>query len=195
MRDLQRVGHVDHRASQTYQGPVAGSGAWIQHAAGSGLLCWHTTATIASAVSAFGSPLHPFPPPLLHSFPAILKWCGACRMPSACLRPCAANQQRHQNLRLRVTEHSVMVVAQYYTRISIKRLAELLDLPPAEVHSCGGGDLRGGKCAAAVGLVSPAEHVVVAKQTGLSKQPSVVSPPPPPLPVLGRLTAVAACMS
>lgn len=37
-----------------------------------------------------------------------------------------------------------MVVAQYYTRISIKRLAELLDLPPAEVQLCGRGDLRGG---------------------------------------------------
>ena len=33
-----------------------------------------------------------------------------------------------------MTEHSVLVVAKYYTRISIKRLAELLDLPAAEAE-------------------------------------------------------------
>lgn len=45
-----------------------------------------------------------------------------------------ADPERQKTLRLRVTEHSVMVVAKYYTRISIKRLAELTDLPETEAE-------------------------------------------------------------
>ena len=44
------------------------------------------------------------------------------------------NEQRANDLRLRVTEHNVMVVAKYYTKVSIKRLSELLDLPPSEAE-------------------------------------------------------------
>ena len=48
--------------------------------------------------------------------------------------PSIADEQRHKDLRLRVTEHSVMVVAKYYTRVTIKRLSELLDLPAADAE-------------------------------------------------------------
>ena len=46
----------------------------------------------------------------------------------------AANEQRSKDLRLRVIEHNVMVVAKYYTRVGIKRLSQMLDLPPAEAE-------------------------------------------------------------
>ena len=36
--------------------------------------------------------------------------------------------------RLRVTEHNLLVVSKYYARIRLGRLAELLDLPPAEAE-------------------------------------------------------------
>uniref|UniRef100_A0A7R9YZL2 PCI domain-containing protein n=1 Tax=Chlamydomonas euryale TaxID=1486919 RepID=A0A7R9YZL2_9CHLO len=44
------------------------------------------------------------------------------------------NEQRAKDLRLRVTEHNVMVVAKYYTRVTVPRLSELLDLPAAEAE-------------------------------------------------------------
>ena len=42
--------------------------------------------------------------------------------------------QRGEDLKLRVIEHNILVVAKYYTRISTARLAELLDLSPTEVR-------------------------------------------------------------
>lgn len=44
------------------------------------------------------------------------------------------DEQRTKDLRLRVTEHNVMVVAKYYTRITVPRLGELLDLPMPEAE-------------------------------------------------------------
>ena len=41
---------------------------------------------------------------------------------------------RLKALRLRVTEHNVLVVAKYYSRITLARLAELLDLPVEEAR-------------------------------------------------------------
>lgn len=41
--------------------------------------------------------------------------------------------KRREDLRLRVIEHNIMVVSKYYTRITITRLAELLNLPKDEV--------------------------------------------------------------
>jgi len=35
---------------------------------------------------------------------------------------------------LRVTEHNILVVCKYYSRIRLARLAQLLDLPPAETE-------------------------------------------------------------
>eukprot|EP00877_Chromochloris_zofingiensis_P012276 jgi/Chrzof1/7301/Cz02g18120.t1 len=40
--------------------------------------------------------------------------------------------KRREDLRLRVIEHNIMVVSKYYTRITITRLAELLNLPKDE---------------------------------------------------------------
>lgn len=42
--------------------------------------------------------------------------------------------QRLEDLRQRVTEHNIRVVAKFYTRISISGLADLLDLKPAETE-------------------------------------------------------------
>ena len=42
--------------------------------------------------------------------------------------------QRWQDLRKRVIEHNVRVVAKYYTRIQFARLTTLLDLPAAETE-------------------------------------------------------------
>lgn len=39
-----------------------------------------------------------------------------------------------EDLKLRVIEHNVLVVAKYYTRITTARLAELLDLTPDQVR-------------------------------------------------------------
>ena len=46
-----------------------------------------------------------------------------------------AGEKRRADLRLRVIEHNILVIATYYSRISIARLAELLDLPVAEVST------------------------------------------------------------
>ena len=43
--------------------------------------------------------------------------------------------KRQEDLRLRVIEHNILVIAKYYSRISVARLAQLLDLPAAEVHT------------------------------------------------------------
>ena len=45
----------------------------------------------------------------------------------------AGGEARLKALRLRVTEHNVLVVAKYYSRLTLARLAELLDLPAEEV--------------------------------------------------------------
>jgi hypothetical protein len=44
-----------------------------------------------------------------------------------------AGGARRADLRLRVTEHNILVIAKYYARIELPRLAELLGLTPAEV--------------------------------------------------------------
>lgn len=39
------------------------------------------------------------------------------------------------DLRARVTEHNILVIAKYYSRLQLSRLAQLLDLPPEETES------------------------------------------------------------
>jgi hypothetical protein len=57
--------------------------------------------------------------------------------------------KRAEALQLRVVEHNILVAAQYYSRLRLGRLAELLDLPAAEArcrcHCSSGAALR---CAA-----------------------------------------------
>lgn len=43
-------------------------------------------------------------------------------------------EKRRADLRLRVIEHNVLVIAKYYSRITLARLAQLLDLSPADVR-------------------------------------------------------------
>lgn len=43
-------------------------------------------------------------------------------------------EKRQADLKLRVTEHNLLTVAKYYTRITTARLAELLDLTPDQVR-------------------------------------------------------------
>ncbi|CAL5228222.1 g11312 [Coccomyxa viridis] len=43
-------------------------------------------------------------------------------------------QKRQEDLRLRVIEHNILVIAKYYSRITVARLAQLLDLPAAEAE-------------------------------------------------------------
>jgi 26S proteasome regulatory subunit N5 len=43
-------------------------------------------------------------------------------------------EKRQADLKLRVTEHNLLTVARYYTRITTARLAELLDLTPDQVR-------------------------------------------------------------
>lgn len=47
-----------------------------------------------------------------------------------------AGAKRRADLRLRVIEHNVLVIAKYYSRITLARLAQLLDLSPADVRRC-----------------------------------------------------------
>lgn len=42
---------------------------------------------------------------------------------------------RWEELHKRVVEHNIRVISKYYTRITLPRLAELLDLPVAEAES------------------------------------------------------------
>lgn len=44
------------------------------------------------------------------------------------------NASRLADLRLRVIEHNVLVIAKYYKRVTMTRLSELLDLPQAEAE-------------------------------------------------------------
>ena len=46
-----------------------------------------------------------------------------------------SGKKRQEDLRLRVIEHNIHVIAKYYARITVARLAQLLDLPADEVRS------------------------------------------------------------
>ena len=45
-----------------------------------------------------------------------------------------SGKKRRDDLRLRVIEHNILVISTYYSRITVARLAQLLDLPSAEVR-------------------------------------------------------------
>ena len=46
-----------------------------------------------------------------------------------------SGKKRQEDLRLRVIEHNILVIAKYYSRITVARLAQLLDLPEEEVRA------------------------------------------------------------
>lgn len=64
-------------------------------------------------------------------------------------------KKRTEDLRLRVIEHNILVIAKYYSRITVARLAQLLDLPAAEV------------CILYVMQQAPCSELLVGKLLGL----------------------------
>ncbi|PSN34115.1 26S proteasome non-ATPase regulatory subunit 12 [Blattella germanica] len=75
--------------------------------------------------------------------PELIKWSGLCDIYEKELKGSATDvfnptseegQKRWKDLRSRVVEHNIRVMAKYYTRITLKRMAELLDLPVEETE-------------------------------------------------------------
>ena len=54
--------------------------------------------------------------------------------PNCCTMPTVSRSAVLTVRRLRVTEHNILVVCKYYSRIRLARLAQLLDLPVAEAE-------------------------------------------------------------
>lgn len=44
--------------------------------------------------------------------------------------------KRKEDLRVRVTQHNILVISKYYSRISAERLAQMLELTPSEAEKC-----------------------------------------------------------
>ena len=96
-----------------------------------------------------------------------------------------AGEKRRADLRLRVTEHNILVVAKYYARIQLPRLAQLLDLSPAEVGDLLLTTLRGLKGAQLCGWSrgrhccqrngSLLLHVSMASVMGASRMKQVIA--------------------
>ncbi|KDR19074.1 26S proteasome non-ATPase regulatory subunit 12 [Zootermopsis nevadensis] len=80
--------------------------------------------------------------------PELIKWSGLCDIFEKELKQGSAKckatdvfnpdteegEKRWKDLRSRVVEHNIRVMAKYYTRITLKRMAELLDLPVEETE-------------------------------------------------------------
>ncbi|XP_012532414.1 26S proteasome non-ATPase regulatory subunit 12 [Monomorium pharaonis] len=82
---------------------------------------------------------------LLHLFvnPELIKWSGLCEIYERDLRSTEVfsslteeGRKRWTDLRNRVVEHNIRIMAKYYTKITLTRMAELLDLPTEETESC-----------------------------------------------------------
>lgn len=76
----------------------------------------------------------------LFTTPELIKWSGLCQLYESTLKTTpifSGNDQakkRWNDLKNRVVEHNIRVMAQYYTRIKITRMAELLDLSQEETE-------------------------------------------------------------
>ncbi|KAK9883025.1 hypothetical protein WA026_001237 [Henosepilachna vigintioctopunctata] len=76
----------------------------------------------------------------LFTTPELIKWSGLCELYEKELKSTpvfSGNEQsvkRWSDLKNRVVEHNIRVMAQYYTRIKIGRMAELLDLSIGETE-------------------------------------------------------------
>ncbi|XP_078035231.1 regulatory particle non-ATPase 5 [Augochlora pura] len=75
--------------------------------------------------------------------PELIKWSGLCRIYEDDLRrtevfthSTAEGRKRWDDLRNRVVEHNIRILAKYYTRITLRRMALLLDLPLAKTEAC-----------------------------------------------------------
>ncbi|XP_030751890.1 26S proteasome non-ATPase regulatory subunit 12 [Sitophilus oryzae] len=76
----------------------------------------------------------------LFTTPELIKWSGLCELYEKELKstPVFSGDdqatKRWADLKSRVVEHNIRVMAKYYTRIKITRMAQLLDLSPAETE-------------------------------------------------------------
>ncbi|CAH1110000.1 unnamed protein product [Psylliodes chrysocephalus] len=76
----------------------------------------------------------------LFTTPELIKWSGLCDLYEKPLKSTPVfssndqGQKRWADLKSRVVEHNIRVMAKYYTRISISRISELLDLSSAETE-------------------------------------------------------------
>ncbi|KAG8038964.1 hypothetical protein G9C98_003271 [Cotesia typhae] len=75
--------------------------------------------------------------------PELIKWSGLCDIYEQELRTTEVftasteeGQKRWTELRNRVVEHNIRIMAKYYTKITLTRMAELLDLPIEETETC-----------------------------------------------------------
>ncbi|KAL1498158.1 hypothetical protein ABEB36_009002 [Hypothenemus hampei] len=76
----------------------------------------------------------------LFTTPELIKWSGLCELYEKELKSTqvfSGDEQaakRWSDLKSRVIEHNIRVMAKYYTRIQISRIAQLLDLSPMETE-------------------------------------------------------------
>ncbi|KYN07202.1 26S proteasome non-ATPase regulatory subunit 12 [Cyphomyrmex costatus] len=75
--------------------------------------------------------------------PELIKWSGLCEIYEKDLRLTEVFSslteegcKRWTDLRNRVVEHNIRIMAKYYTKITLTRMAELLDLPTEETETC-----------------------------------------------------------
>ncbi|XP_071650694.1 26S proteasome non-ATPase regulatory subunit 12 [Temnothorax longispinosus] len=75
--------------------------------------------------------------------PELIKWSGLCEIYERDLRSTEVFSssteegcKRWADLRNRVVEHNIRIMAKYYTKITLTRMAELLDLPTEETEAC-----------------------------------------------------------
>ncbi|XP_057342141.1 26S proteasome non-ATPase regulatory subunit 12 [Microplitis mediator] len=75
--------------------------------------------------------------------PELIKWSGLCDIYEQELRATEVftasteeGRKRWTELRNRVVEHNIRIMAKYYTKITLTRMAELLDLPVEETEAC-----------------------------------------------------------
>lgn len=73
----------------------------------------------------------------------LIKWSGFCEIYERELKAtevfassCNGGCKRWADLRNRVVEHNIRIMAKYYTKITLTRMAELLDLPVEETEVC-----------------------------------------------------------
>ncbi|XP_031845854.1 regulatory particle non-ATPase 5 [Nomia melanderi] len=75
--------------------------------------------------------------------PELINWSGLCEIYERELRATVVfsssteeGRKRWTDLRKRVVEHNIRIMAKYYTKITLTRMAELLDLPVKETEAC-----------------------------------------------------------
>ncbi|KAK0082743.1 hypothetical protein PV325_009925 [Microctonus aethiopoides] len=75
--------------------------------------------------------------------PELIKWSGLCEIYERDLRSTEVftasteeGRKRWTELRNRVVEHNIRIMAKYYTKITLTRMAELLDLAVEETEAC-----------------------------------------------------------